>query len=391
MAPRKGVAAKRGATETKASVAKKQKEDPNIKALKDAIHRASALPESCRKMLLEIASGDSLALPVESRSETHHALIQLLQKALDGVVEQLQEALSSETQTVTNVEAALAELDTQCKDKTHTAEDAMAVLEAKRVELDDAKKVEADASAALAEKQKEQSSRETSLQELQKKKESLVKAIDVDFKAILEGAWKDDEDGKDANACYEALLPVAKELALDDSLMTALPATCAKKAAERGDFDMMVTEQLSKCLQEKLTALQKEIEEAQPALQSGAEDIQTAQSVVSEAAEKTQSATNAMQEAQGLQVSAATEAKAAAAAVSQKNVELRKAEKARGAAEGELECFKTHNVKCFEHLRDRTEKKSDAPEPVSQQASECKTVEAPNASALEVATCGGGA
>merc|ERR1712039_793204 len=103
-------------------------------------------------------------------------------------------------------------------------------------------------------------------EQIQKNKAAVVNAIAVDVKQILAG----ESDGKE-------LLVMLTELKFDDSLLTALPATCARAVADRGEFDGMVLKQLETSLQQKLESLSKDVEAEVPLAKERSDAVSVAQ------------------------------------------------------------------------------------------------------------------
>merc|ERR1719262_716969 len=108
-----------------------------------------------------------------------------------------------------------------------------------------AKVTEADGVLTSAKQKVEEKKREgdAPIEKARKAKEELDKAIDVDLVAVLTG-----EDKAASKKHCEALLPIAASLGLDESLLSALPAACAKRAIERGHFDKVVVDALEASL-----------------------------------------------------------------------------------------------------------------------------------------------
>merc|ERR1712039_268031 len=109
-------------------------------------------------------------------------------------------------------------------------------------------------------------------EQIQKNKAAVVNAIAVDVKQILAG----ESDGKE-------LMVMLTELKFDDSLLTALPATCARVVADRGEFDGMVLKQLETSLQQKLESLSKDVEAEVPLAKDRSEAVAVAQEEASAA------------------------------------------------------------------------------------------------------------
>merc|ERR1712066_1072949 len=97
-------------------------------------------------------------------------------------------------------------------------------------------------------------------------KSAIERVIEKDLKEILEGG----------SECVE-VLSLLKKLKFDESLLIALPSTCAKAHSDRGSFDSMVLTQLETSLRARLEEVCKEIEAAAPAAQEHAAAVDAAQ------------------------------------------------------------------------------------------------------------------
>merc|ERR1712217_241779 len=91
-------------------------------------------------------------------------------------------------------------------------------------------------------------------------------AIANDLKAILEGP-----------ACCQKLLALLQKLNCDESLVKALPATCGRAVADRGDFDGMVVKQLETSLANKLDELTKSVDGETDAAKARSDAVDEAQ------------------------------------------------------------------------------------------------------------------
>merc|ERR1719336_188822 len=86
------------------------------------------------------------------------------------------------------------------------------------------------------------------------------------------------------------LVPLAKRLALDDSLLTALPSACAGAPDKRGSFDNMVIDQLRQHLDKKFAVLQETLDKAAAAIKEHAAAVAAAQEGLDGASSAQQSA-----------------------------------------------------------------------------------------------------
>jgi len=348
MAPKKNV--KRSAQEIKAAppVPKKPKVDPTMTGVIEAIEQATDLSDSCRQMLLAFLPG-SLGVPSDQRHAMQQSAVDMIGEALVEVEASLQASVDKQKASVIDVESTKNELDGKVVTAEAQLRDTIQFQESKNTELVEAERSTLSATETLAAAKETQRTGDAEVVAVKERKLALDNGVDVDWKAIMTGGLEETQ----AEAHYKALIPVVKSLALDDSLMTALPAACTRQLAERGAFDKMVLDQLEKSLADKAAELQKMLDESAAAVAERAGAVATAEAELEAAKTKQKEAADELVKAQSASAEASSVVEAAKAAVTEFLPEYQKATAARDACVEKMNGFKDYNLLCFHTLKTR--------------------------------------
>jgi len=348
MAPKAGN--KRSAREAAAPApAKKPRADPMLKAVEEAVGRAEGLPEACRNMVLAMLPG-GLGVPSDERHEVQHAAVEIISEVMRGIESQHQAGLDARQAQVDGIQGLKGTLESSAVEAQAQLGDATRMVDTRKVALAVTTEALSAAKAAVAEKQEAQRSGDAAHVQVVDAKEALDRAIDVDLSAIKEGCQ--------GEAHHKALQPVLQGLGLDESLVAALPATCAKAPGDRAPFDTMVLEALDKGLREKAASLAQQLQEGAAAAQARAEAVEAANNHLATAISMHQEAEEALATAEARRAEAAAGAEAAAAAVDSHEPEYQAAVKARDQQAAALDSFRGYELACFELLRDQLSKKA---------------------------------
>merc|ERR1711948_207909 len=134
-----------------------------------------------------------------------------------------------------------------------------------------------NAKAVLSEKEDLQRTGNATMEALRSGKAEIEKAMEQTLKTIAEG-----------ESTVNELVNMLQRLKFDESLIVALPGTCARAPSDRGAFDSMVLNQLETGLKDKLEEMSKALEQEAPAIQARAKDVEEAQAhLVAAEAQKT--------------------------------------------------------------------------------------------------------
>jgi len=237
------------------SVAKKAKADPTLTSIAEVIMEAEDLPNRCRTMLVEMLPF-ALNAPAEERHE--------IQRAASDMVEQTLKAKKAMMENAVVVEAAkLVSLKDSHLALTNAVDEAVGDLAAQKDVVQNAKSALADATIAanasrdaVSNLRSEQTSADAKLECAREEKTALESAFENHFKPMKEDA---------AGPHFQELEPLLKKLVMEESLLIALPSTCAKSKEHRGTFDNVVLEELEKAICLKLSALGETVEAEAPA------------------------------------------------------------------------------------------------------------------------------
>jgi chromosome segregation ATPase len=199
------------------STAKKAKTDPVLASIADVIMEAEELPSRCRNMLVDI-----LPFSVSVQPDERH----VIQVAAADMVEQtLNGKKSAMESVVSNEEGKLAELKSSQTGLTTALTEAEAALTTHKEVLHTMKCALAEAATAanssrtiLTDLTREQKEADTKLQSAREEKGSLESAFENHFKPM-----KDDAAGPH----FKELEPFLKKIQMEESLLIALPSTCA--------------------------------------------------------------------------------------------------------------------------------------------------------------------
>jgi len=347
MAPKKGT--KR--TDSKAAVpaAKKPKADPMVAGVVEALEQAADLPEGCRKMLVACMP-HCFGTPNDERHACQEDAVRMIGEVLQGVETTLQKAADDEGAKVTDIEASKTGLQAAVTEAETALAAAAEDVKSKTATLAEAAKAMQAAKASVKDAESAQRAGDASFQQAQQSKAALDKGIETDLRAILEGEGAPEQH-------YQALLPLLTDLGLDESLMSALPSSCKKAAADRGAFDSMVLEQLGARLKEQAASLAKTVEEGAPAAKERASVVEGARAEFDVAVEAQKKAADALEGARAGERAAADGVKAAAQRLAAFEPEYNQATKVRDEKAAAVENFRAYNVTCFEQLRNQASAK----------------------------------
>jgi chromosome segregation ATPase len=252
---------------TAKAAAKKAKLDPVFVSIADVILETDALPTRCRTMLVDVLPF-TLSTPVDERHEIQTATFEMVEQTLSSKKSVLEAAVVSEGEKLATVTASQAE----CSSKVCEAETALA---AQRDALQTAKCSLAEATTTanasrdkLTQLRAEQESGDAKLAAAKNDKSSLESAFENHFKPMKEDA---------AGPHFKELEPFLKTFDMEESLLIALPSTCAKSKEHRGTFDHVVLDELEKAICAKIASLDNTVRAETPAAVERATATEAAQ------------------------------------------------------------------------------------------------------------------
>lgn len=321
----------------------------SLAKLVETIESSSGLPEACRKMLTAVLP-TSLLVAAEERHEHQRLAVCMLEEVFLSAEAELQAAMAAD-------EAALAALDFAeggLGPRLLAAEQGLAAA----AEAAIAKKLAHDAAVlqvtvwekALAGKQAEQAAAGAGAAEAQRLRAGLLGAIGGAFRALLwEGAGEPGQDwsAEKASKHLDELLSFAGILALDESMLSALPAICAIPPAHRGEFDRLVMQKLEQMLNDKVSSLEAELRYHGEAYTARSAALGAAASCRSQAEAGVHAAAAALTQAQAELSAAEARVLAARQALESGPPERSRAAEALGQSRAALEAFRTQRLQPF--------------------------------------------
>merc|ERR1712060_437955 len=151
----------------------------------------------------------------------------------------------------------------------------------------------------------------------------------------------------------DALVPLAKKLAFDESLITALPTSCMKKPSDRSGFDVMVVNQLEADLNNRVAALTEALSNGAPASAERAASVVAMQKVLDEATDDHQRAAADLSTTQTAHCEAASALKIAETTSAEFLSEYARLIRVRDEKVFEMDNFMNYNMLCFTTPRDK--------------------------------------
>jgi len=267
-----------------------------------------------------------------------------------GVQERLNAELTAAEEALATAERTRAELRQREAEAVAALTQRQEAVKAKEAELASRSEVVQTAKIQLSEAKEAQRIGDASLVETRKDKEVLDAALEGNVRPLKEAdAFK----AEDAEGHVSALMPLAKKLGLEDSLLMALPSACTCPPVRRGSFDSMVIDQLEESLKKRVAGLVDILDGGAGAAGEREAAVAAAQQALDRANGVQQAAAAELAEAQAEQLRGAEALMAAEAAQGAQASELGAAAEARDGKAAELQNFGGYNLECFNALRDK--------------------------------------
>jgi len=336
---------------------KKAKQNEEFKPVIEAI-QAAELSDSCRAMLLSFVPA-CLDTPRESRDSLQNLAVDLLSKFFDSRRAEMKKAIEEESEKLVAWETGAGELDAKvAKAQQELTEVGEAKHEEKKKELATASQAMVASKAAASDAKEAQKSGDATYEDAVAEKKAVEAIVTTNLPSLKEGQWAADT----AQGQIDGIMPLAKKLKLDASLVSAMPSSLIKAPADRGPFDQMVIQQLEEVLQAKSISLAEQIEAEGPAVKERAAAVEQAQKAADEAKLRQQQAASAVFEAQAVVKDLQTALGEAKAEKESYGPKFKAATQVRDSKTKELEVFETVSLVCFEKLRERAAEPAMEPE-----------------------------
>mmetsp|Transcript_117631 Transcript_117631/g.219972 ORF Transcript_117631/g.219972 Transcript_117631/m.219972 type:complete len:379 (+) Transcript_117631:75-1211(+) len=348
-APKRGRPMKDAPRAKAAKIEKAPKGDPMLAGIFDAVSRAD-LPEQCKQMMMAIVPG-SLGVAADQRHDAQEAVIGMIERMFEeikakmtadieeqkGLMAAAESKKENSAEAVAEVQSRLAVSEASSTEKMKLLEAADSVVKEKLEFLGAAKNRQAEGDKELA--------------PVKTEKEQYENADKAEFKFLLEGEPREEDEVKKQ---YDVVKPLIDKLGLDESLGASVFTAISKAPSDRGQFDNMVAEQLTKEWKDKMAKLEEELTAGAPAKAERAEEVQAAQGEVEKAQAEQSGAQAELTVAKEAAAAVTNELKVAQAALSSSEAELKKASQAVDAKVAELQQFEAFNVECFTTLKNKT-------------------------------------
>jgi hypothetical protein len=348
---------KRPAQGTKAShPSKVPKRDSRIEAVLEIVEKAEGLPEDCASMLCEMIPR-SLNTAADSRHAIQKLTVGMVGELVETITSTMREAIQMEEKTCADVEAEKKKLEAAATEAENDLASMKAVTDAQQAALAEAETAAREKNSVLVAAQVAQAKADSDLATARKDKDLYEAVLENNVKALS----TQDLEPANAQTHLDALLPLVKNLVLDDSLRTALPTTCLKTRSARGVFDQMVLQELEKVISEHLVGLASTVNNNTSVATERVAACEEAQRVLNAANEIKQGAATELADAKTTQKDAVNLLSARRTDLANFQPTYENATKARDEKKQVLKQFEDVNVACFTELRDKV---SVQPQPV---------------------------
>jgi len=221
----------------------------------EVVKKASHLPERCRAMLVD-SLPLSLAVPADERLPSQDAVVAMIEETLHAVKSSMEADIVAEDAKLDNVKSKMSELANTAREAETALATQNEALQIIRSSLADAIGA-ADASRQILMEQRSiQKLCDAKLTSAQQDKSALETAFKDHFQTPMEG-----KEGPN----FKELEPFLQNIGIEASLLTTLPATCAKHKDTRGNFDDVVLQELEKALLARIATLSDVVAAETPA------------------------------------------------------------------------------------------------------------------------------
>jgi len=299
---------------------------------------ASDLPQSARDMLADMLVV-SLSVCNEDRDKYQSKVVEMVDVVLSAVDEALQRKVEEMETLISEDVHSKEDLESKFAGKGRQVESKQGEVLTKKQELAD---------VARSFKLARQTAQEAEVQDRNVESEAKSKVDEREMLANLREALL----GPFEDAKADNLIQRLTSLAINDSMMVALPAVLAKSPSERGSFDAMVLTSVCEELDRRIAAADEVIQNVEPTKASKAEALRQAQATLKEFAKKQVDRAAAYREVHGQEEELDKEAAELQLALRKLKETSRKHGSTSATAKSKLEQFKQGPKHAFEALRD---------------------------------------
>jgi len=328
---------------------KRAKLSPLVAGVAEAMGKAKNLSKSCHEMLIAGLPG-ALETPASERHDHQATIISWVGEVLSEVHEEFKSNLASAEEALVAADRTKGELEDNLSEARAVLAQRHEAVKAQQGKLASCSEAVQAAKACLCEAQRAEAEFNDSLAETREEMDTLDGALQGSIRSLVEAEIFRAEE---VAGHLSVLTPLARRLALDDSLLMALPSACICSPDRRSSFDSMVIDQLQAGLSKRVTELTEILDRAKATVDGHAAAVASAQQGVHGASNELQSIAAQLVEAQSEHFQASEAVAAAEAAGHAHASELSVATEARDKGAVELQNFEGYNMECFNTLRNK--------------------------------------
>jgi hypothetical protein len=314
----------------------------------------------------------SLGLAKEERHKFQEEAVQMTGQVLEDHKASLEEGLETCRSAVVEAERRRDELQATAQQKQSDLEGTQGVANSKKIALaDDAKSFQAAKAAVKeAERLAEEGSKELKAAADQKRE---VEKLQQDMEHLHEA---------DCPRQHKAFVTrLERYVEVDSSMITAIPCVLAKEPGARGQFDLMVVQQLTEKMHKAIAKFQATIDSGADAEAARASSVDAAKAALQQAQQNQIKAARQFTEAANEGKKVEEQVQKTRGEITQARRALKDASQKQQGAQFDLDLFCQEIIQTFTELRDRTaavakDVMEDAAAPI---------VSAPAAAVIEVA------
>lgn len=238
-----------------------------VKALKET----ESYPHSVVAMLSQHIEL-SLGVAKEERHEYQSCLVEMIGEVLQSVQKQFDDKISEAEAKVSQADAEKEKREAGVKDAASAVEAANEALKAAEAASKEALSKRHEAHVASQAAQQEQRDGDASLEAAASKKLSLEHVVNESFEPLKTSSL----EAEKLKSAIAAIAKAGKDFHCDASLITSFGSALSKPAAERGNFDVLVIDQLENAFKSQIEAFATELAEGSASREARAAQVAAA-------------------------------------------------------------------------------------------------------------------
>jgi septal ring factor EnvC (AmiA/AmiB activator) len=267
-------ATKRASTSTAgAPPAKKHQAVPRAKltSVAKALKATESYPQSVVTLLSQNVDL-SLGVAKEERHDFQSKFVDMIAEVLDSVQKALEQKIADAESKISQADSEKEKREAAVKEATLAVEALTEALKAAESALQDACQKHEDSQKALTAAKQEQEAGDASLHSASNKKDTLEILLKDSFEPVKTGSLEEPK----VKGAIAALTKAGKEFSFDHFLITSFGSALTKPSAERGNFDVLVVDQLESALKHQIELFSSQLTEGAAGLEERAAKVATA-------------------------------------------------------------------------------------------------------------------